>query len=77
MLPTIFNYGSAAVRTVEQGGEVCFYAKDVCDVLGLKDVGQAISRLDEDEACLIRGVDSLGSPRCILTIYHQIYSTTK
>lgn len=33
----------------DNGGEPWFVAKDVCDALGLGNVGQALARLDEDE----------------------------
>ncbi|PGU34120.1 toxin-antitoxin system, toxin component, Bro family protein [Bacillus cereus] len=37
------------VRTVMKDGEHWFIAKDVCDVLELKQVGVAMMKLDEDE----------------------------
>ncbi|MEB9828809.1 phage antirepressor [Bacillus cereus] len=37
------------VRTVVQGEEVWFIAKDVCDVLEIRNSRQAMARLDEDE----------------------------
>lgn len=37
------------VRVVMLGDEPWFIAKDVCDCLGLENVGQAVSYLDEDE----------------------------
>lgn len=41
------NLGS--VRTVLLNNEVWFCAKDVCDILEIKNVTQAVQRLDEDE----------------------------
>lgn len=41
------KYGN--VRTVLESDEVWFCAKDVCDILGIKNVTQATQRLDEDE----------------------------
>ena len=37
------------VRTVSRDGQVWFVAKDVCDVLGIKDPSDAVKGLDEDE----------------------------
>ncbi|MGG3233225.1 BRO family protein [Priestia flexa] len=45
----IFNYGETVVRTVYKDEEVWFVAKDVCEVLEIKNVTQAMNRLDEDE----------------------------
>lgn len=44
-----FMYESNQVRTVTVNGEPWFVAKDVCTILELGNVGQAISRLDSDE----------------------------
>ena len=45
----LFNYGDNAVRTIEKDGEVWFVAKDVCDILEIKNSRDAISVLDDDE----------------------------
>lgn len=37
------------VRTIMTDGEPLFVAKDVCDILGLSNSRQAMSRLDRDE----------------------------
>lgn len=45
-----FNFNSAPVRTLtDENGEPWFVAKDVCNVLELNNVSQALSRLDDDE----------------------------
>ena len=41
------------VRTVEQDGQTWFVAADVCRVLDIQNVTQAISRLDEDERAML------------------------
>ena len=41
------NLGS--VRTIFANNEVWFCAKDVCGILEIKNVTQAVQRLDEDE----------------------------
>lgn len=50
----LFNYGSNAVRTIEQNGEVWFVAKDVCDVLELSNPTEALRALDDDEKNTLR-----------------------
>ncbi|MED5050606.1 BRO family protein [Anoxybacillus rupiensis] len=44
-----FKYESKEVRTVVVNGEIWFVAKDVCDVLEIKNPSDALKRLDEDE----------------------------
>lgn len=44
-----FMYGNQKMRTVTIDGEPWFVAKDVCDVLEVGNVGQAVARLDSDE----------------------------
>ena len=44
----IFDYKSNKVRTVEQDGQVWFVAKDVCDILEIKNHKDAIKELDGD-----------------------------
>lgn len=51
---TPFVFGKAIVRTLtDANGSFWFVAKDVCKVLGLGNIGQAISTLDEDEKSFI------------------------
>lgn len=45
ILQKVFNYGSSEVRTVLSGNDVWFVAKDICQVLGIKNHSDAISRL--------------------------------
>ena len=46
---TAFNFNEHEVRTVMQGGEPWFVAKDVCEVLELTNSREAVSGLEEDE----------------------------
>lgn len=48
-LQNVFSYQGREVRTVKQGEDILFAAKDVCDVLELSNPTMAIGRLDEDE----------------------------
>ncbi|HAO61572.1 MAG TPA: phage antirepressor [Erysipelotrichaceae bacterium] len=45
----IFKYQEKNIRTVLINNEPWFVAKDVCNVLGIKNITQAMSRLDSDE----------------------------
>jgi prophage antirepressor-like protein len=44
-----FIYENTQVRTVEQNNVIWFVAKDVCDVLDIKNSHDALNRLDDDE----------------------------
>ncbi|MDQ7023519.1 MAG: BRO family protein [Candidatus Gracilibacteria bacterium] len=44
---TLFDYKNIKVRTVIIDGEIWFVAKDVCDVLGIKNSREAISSLQK------------------------------
>lgn len=48
-LQQVFNYHSHNVRTVIMDNEIWFIAKDVCEVLEIKNTSDALKRLDEDE----------------------------
>ena len=48
-LQKVFNYGMNEVRTIVKGEDVWFVAKDVCDVLEIKNSRDALGRLDDDE----------------------------
>jgi prophage antirepressor-like protein len=50
---SIFKFEENEIRTVVIDGEIWFVAKDVCDVLEIKNVSDALSRLDEDEKKLV------------------------
>ncbi|MFN3092161.1 phage antirepressor [Bacillus pumilus] len=52
-LQQIFNYQNQEVRTVIQDGQPWFVAKDVCEILGIKNATQAISKLDIDERSML------------------------
>ena len=45
------NFGQ--IRAIEQNGEPWFVAKDVCEVLEIKNTTQALQRLDPDEVTML------------------------
>lgn len=46
-LQKIFNYGKTQLRTIIKGENIWFVAKDVCGILKIKNVSDAISKLNE------------------------------
>lgn len=48
------------IRVIEKEGNPWFIAKDICLALGLRNVTQAIQKLDEDEVTSSKVIDSLG-----------------
>lgn len=61
-LQQIFNYQNHDVRTVIHDGQPWFVAKDVCDVLEIKNPSDALLRLDADEKTTLGLTDSGGRP---------------
>jgi anti-repressor protein len=48
-LQRVFHYAGNEVRTVMQNNEAWFVAKDVCEILEIQNVTQALQRLEENE----------------------------
>jgi len=70
-----FSYGDRPVRTVVVGGEPWFVAADVCAVLGIANVGNALARLDDDEKDSIRLADGTpGNPNKAIVSEPGLYS---
>ena len=63
-METLFQYQNKNVRTVEIDGSIWFVAADVCLVLEIGNLSDAIKRLDADEYALvsIEGIAKKGSP---------------
>ena len=64
-LPMVFIYQSEEektqhFRTVEIDGEYWFYAKDVCEALGIANGRQAVRRLDTDDIRSMEVTNNLG-----------------
>jgi len=59
MIP--FKYEQNEIRVIQdEKGEPWWVAKDICDVLGISDVSDAVNRLDNDERGKTPIIDSLG-----------------
>lgn len=60
---TVFNFNQNQVRTVIKEGEPWFIARDVCDILEIVNVSDALSALDSDEKMTISNTDSHSGER--------------
>lgn len=82
-LQNVFDYGEAQVRTMVKDNEVWFVAKDVCEVLEIQNVSEAVigkyrkgeignkifsGGLDEDERSFIDNVYTLGGEQRMLCV---------
>ena len=70
------EFKGAALRTLtDENGEPWFVAKDVCDVLELSNVGQALARLDDDEKSSITLNDGTpGNPNKAIVSESGLYA---
>ena len=59
----VFNYKGQQVRTVKHNGEICFVAKDVCDILGIANARDAVNSLDDDEKMTVANPDGHSGKR--------------
>lgn len=77
----IFNYNQSPVRVIDQGGQPWFVAADVCQVLGLSNVTEALRSLDEDElASELLNTDTQGRTMRLISesgLYALIFKSRK
>lgn len=52
--------GEGKIRVSEKGGQIWFVAKDVCDVLGIKNTKMAVDGLEQSEKDGVSITDSIG-----------------
>lgn len=71
-----FSFNNASLRTLtDENGDPWFVAKDVCNILGLNNVGQALARLDDDEKSSITLNDGTpGTPNKAIVSESGLYS---
>lgn len=71
-----FTFNAATMRTLtDTAGDPWFVAKDVCDVLGLNNVSQALTRLDNDEkSSIILNDGTPGTPTKTIVSESGLYS---
>ncbi|MEY2239409.1 BRO family protein [Bacillus altitudinis] len=80
-LQQIFNYQDQEIRTILKDGQPWFVAKDLCEVLEIKNNRDALSRLDEDEKGVVL-TDTLGGSQELAAVnepglYALIFSSRK
>lgn len=77
----IFDFNQSPVRLIEQGGQPWFVAADVCQVLGLSNVTEALRSLDEDElASELLNTDTQGRTMRLISesgLYALIFKSRK
>jgi anti-repressor protein len=74
---SIFNYGQNEVRTVLIDGEPWFVARDVCEVLGISNVSDTLSKVLDDDEKGIATVYTLGGVQQVSIISEAgLYSLT-
>jgi prophage antirepressor-like protein len=59
-LQKVFNFHDSNVRVVVQGGNPWFVAKDICEVLGIKNHSDAVSRLNTKQKLVLGISDPRG-----------------
>nr|UVX45641.1 MAG: antirepressor protein KilAC domain [Bacteriophage sp.] len=71
-----FNFNATPLRALtDENGDPWFVAKDVCNILGLNNVGQALTRLDDDEKSSITLNDGTpGTPNKAIVSESGLYS---
>ena len=70
-----FTFESTELRTLTLDGEPWFVAKDVCNILGLGNVGQALIALDNDEKnSIIINDGNRGNPNKAIISESGLYS---
>lgn len=65
---SILNFKGAAVRVVVVGGDPWWIAKDVCEVLGLKEPHRSVASLDDDDRHTVTAADSAGREQAMSAI---------
>lgn len=80
-LQKVFNYSGNEVRTIVKGEDVWFVAKDVCEVLDIRNSHDALNRLDEDEKATSVLPTHFGSKEMNLVnesgLYNLIFTSRK
>lgn len=72
-----FYFEDQPVRVTDRDGAPWFVLSDVCQALGIANVGGAAARLDEDERDSIRITDAIGRERDVVTVSESgVYSLT-
>ena len=80
-MPVQFDFGTQAVRTVMLNGNIWFVAADVCSALDHSNSRKALSRLDEEEKCIINSHTPGGNQELAIInesgLYNMIMTSRK
>lgn len=81
-LQHVFDFRGQEVRTVVPNDEPWFVAKDVCEILEIKNSRDAVSRLDEDEKDAVGLTDTIGRKQTVSVVnesglYELIFASRK
>lgn len=68
----LYQYEGRQVRTVQKDGETWFVARDVCDILEIQNITDAMSRIDEDEKSTLDSIE--GGPSRLIVNESGLYS---
>lgn len=71
---SVFNFEKSQVRIVSTTSQQWFIAKDVCDILGLKNTTEAVRSLDGDEKSNFRISDVAGGRENIVVSESGLYA---
>lgn len=80
---SVYNFEAFPVRITSRDGSPWFVAKDVCSILGLRNISEAVSGLDDDEKTTIRISDGRanGARKLIIVsepgMYRMTFRSTK
>jgi prophage antirepressor-like protein len=73
-LPIEFEFDTTLVRMVAKEGQAWFVAKDVCDILGIDNPSQAVSRLDDDQKGITNTYTTAGTRELLTVNESDLYS---
>jgi prophage antirepressor-like protein len=81
-LQRVFDFRGQEVRTINQNDEPWFVAKDVCEILEIKNNRDAVGRLDSDEKDTVGSTDTMGRRQVLSVVnesglYELIFSSRK
>ena len=73
----LFEFNSQSVRVISVNGDPWFVAQDVCEILEVRNVSQALSRLDDDEKdTIILNDGKRGNPNTAIISESGLYALT-
>lgn len=64
---TTFNFNASTIRVVEIDGQPWFFASDVCDVLSIRNVSDAVGKLEPSEYSRFNREKSRGRPSLVIS----------